>query len=236
MLVRAPCVEACSIGRHCRQRACLSRRGRHARSAHALRPLLRPDTWPDVARYPAARGGNRGAGAGRRRQRSATALAQARQPPPLHPPSPTPSSTPASRSSPPRSRGAAGGILSTAFILIFGEVIPQSVCSRYGLAAGAKTADIVRLFVFLLYPIAWPPAAARPAARRGAGEIYTRTERKEPSRCRRAARARSQRNAPAAAATAAAAAAAAARRATAAATAAAAATAPGGCLRRRRHP
>ena len=76
--------------------------------------------------------------------------------------------------------GVAGGILSTAFILIFGEVIPQSVCSRYGLAAGAKTADIVRLFVFLLYPIAWPLSLLLDRLLgEELGEIYTRTELKE---------------------------------------------------------
>lgn len=31
-------------------------------------------------------------------------------------------------------------VISTALIVIFGEVIPQSVCVRYGLAIGAKTA------------------------------------------------------------------------------------------------
>ena len=46
--------------------------------------------------------------------------------------------------------GVLGGILSTAFILIFGEIIPQSFCSRYGLAAGSKTVDLVRVFMALL--------------------------------------------------------------------------------------
>ena len=40
--------------------------------------------------------------------------------------------------------GLLGGILSTVFILIFGEIIPQSFCSRYGLAAGSRTVDLVR--------------------------------------------------------------------------------------------
>lgn len=31
-------------------------------------------------------------------------------------------------------------VISTALIVIFGEVIPQSICVRYGLAIGAKTA------------------------------------------------------------------------------------------------
>ena len=52
--------------------------------------------------------------------------------------------------------GVIGGLLSTAFILIFGEIIPQSFCSRYGLAAGAKTVDIVRVMIVVLFPVAWP--------------------------------------------------------------------------------
>ena len=52
--------------------------------------------------------------------------------------------------------GFIGGLLSTGFILIFGEIIPQSVCSRYGLAAGAKTVDLVYIIRVFLMPVAWP--------------------------------------------------------------------------------
>lgn len=52
--------------------------------------------------------------------------------------------------------GIIGGAASTAFILIFGEIIPQSVCSRYGLAAGAKTVDVIRIIILVLFPVAWP--------------------------------------------------------------------------------
>lgn len=52
--------------------------------------------------------------------------------------------------------GLLGGLLSTAFILIFGEILPQSVCSRYGLAVGAKTIEIVMFFMALLWFAAKP--------------------------------------------------------------------------------
>jgi metal transporter CNNM len=34
--------------------------------------------------------------------------------------------------------GLMGFFLSTALIVIFGEIVPQAVCSRYGLQIGAK--------------------------------------------------------------------------------------------------
>ncbi|KAG9240740.1 hypothetical protein BJ878DRAFT_524540 [Calycina marina] len=47
---------------------------------------------------------------------------------------------------------------STALIVIFGEVIPQSICVRYGLSIGAFMAPAVWLLMLLLAPIAWPTA------------------------------------------------------------------------------
>jgi len=54
--------------------------------------------------------------------------------------------------------GLVGALLSTAFIVVFGEIMPQSVCSRYGLVIGAHTVNIVKLFVVLLFPVAYPIA------------------------------------------------------------------------------
>merc|ERR1719499_1267755 len=56
--------------------------------------------------------------------------------------------------------GISGGILafiiSTALIVIFGEIIPQATCSRYALFIGAKTVVIVRVLMLLLSPLAYP--------------------------------------------------------------------------------
>jgi CBS domain containing-hemolysin-like protein len=49
-------------------------------------------------------------------------------------------------------------VISTALIVIFGEVIPQSICVRYGLAIGAKTAGMVLCLMYIMYPIAYPTA------------------------------------------------------------------------------
>lgn len=37
-----------------------------------------------------------------------------------------------------------------------GEIIPQAVCTRYGLAVGASCAPFVRLLMLITAPIAWP--------------------------------------------------------------------------------
>ncbi|KAG9240441.1 hypothetical protein BJ878DRAFT_430286 [Calycina marina] len=47
---------------------------------------------------------------------------------------------------------------STALIVIFGEVIPQSICVRYGLPIGAAMAPIVLALMWIMSPIAWPTA------------------------------------------------------------------------------
>ena len=41
--------------------------------------------------------------------------------------------------------GLVGLLVSTTLIVIFGEIIPQAVCSRYGLAIGARTIWITKV-------------------------------------------------------------------------------------------
>ncbi|KAL0400686.1 UNVERIFIED_CONTAM: DUF21 domain-containing protein [Sesamum latifolium] len=47
-------------------------------------------------------------------------------------------------------------LISVTLILAFGEIIPQAVCSRYGLNIGARLSVIVRLLVIIVFPISYP--------------------------------------------------------------------------------
>ncbi|MCA9383568.1 DUF21 domain-containing protein [Candidatus Dojkabacteria bacterium] len=58
------------------------------------------------------------------------------------------------------SSGLVGGLLSTALIVLFGEIIPQSYISRHALRIGASTAWITKIIIFVLYPVAKPIAFA----------------------------------------------------------------------------
>eukprot|EP00090_Calanus_glacialis_P004996 TRINITY_DN13820_c0_g1_i1.p1 TRINITY_DN13820_c0_g1~~TRINITY_DN13820_c0_g1_i1.p1 ORF type:complete len:681 (-),score=142.26 TRINITY_DN13820_c0_g1_i1:81-1958(-) len=53
-----------------------------------------------------------------------------------------------------------GGLIavigSTFGIVIFGEIIPQAVCSRHGLAVGAKTLGITKFFMLVTSPLSFP--------------------------------------------------------------------------------
>jgi len=52
--------------------------------------------------------------------------------------------------------GLVGFIVSTAVIVIFGEIIPQAICSRYALQIGKQTVPLVKVIIVLLYLICKP--------------------------------------------------------------------------------
>ncbi|KAL2922021.1 hypothetical protein RDABS01_013512 [Bienertia sinuspersici] len=47
-------------------------------------------------------------------------------------------------------------VLSVTFVLFFGEVIPQAICTRYGLAVGSNFVWLVRLLMIICYPVSYP--------------------------------------------------------------------------------
>lgn len=54
------------------------------------------------------------------------------------------------------STGTIAVIMSTSLIVIFGEIVPQALCSRYALQIGSATVPIIRAIQFILYPICKP--------------------------------------------------------------------------------
>lgn len=54
------------------------------------------------------------------------------------------------------SSGLVGGIVSTILIVIFGEIVPQSVFSRHALKFSARTATFTNVYLILLAPVAYP--------------------------------------------------------------------------------
>lgn len=54
--------------------------------------------------------------------------------------------------------GLVAGIISTLLITIFGEIFPQAVFSRFALDIGSKFVWLVKIFLFIFYPIAAPLA------------------------------------------------------------------------------
>lgn len=56
--------------------------------------------------------------------------------------------------------GLIGFLVSTALILLFGEIFPQAACSRYALQVGARAVPIVKFLLVLFYVVAKPLSVA----------------------------------------------------------------------------
>ncbi|KAG1782109.1 hypothetical protein EV702DRAFT_1069701 [Suillus placidus] len=54
--------------------------------------------------------------------------------------------------------GVQSVVVSTVLIVIFSEIIPQSLCTRHGLYFGAQMATFTRVLIYLLGVFAWPIA------------------------------------------------------------------------------
>uniref|UniRef100_A0AAQ6IDI4 Metal transporter n=1 Tax=Anabas testudineus TaxID=64144 RepID=A0AAQ6IDI4_ANATE len=52
--------------------------------------------------------------------------------------------------------GLGAVVASTMGIVIFGEIVPQALCSRHGLAVGANTILVTKFFMFLTFPLSFP--------------------------------------------------------------------------------
>ena len=58
----------------------------------------------------------------------------------------------------PGSSGVIGGILSTIFIVIVGEIVPQAMCSREALYYGSQSVSLVWIILYALFIITYPIA------------------------------------------------------------------------------
>uniref|UniRef100_H2L5B6 Metal transporter n=1 Tax=Oryzias latipes TaxID=8090 RepID=H2L5B6_ORYLA len=52
--------------------------------------------------------------------------------------------------------GLGAVVASTVGIVIFGEIVPQALCSRHGLAVGANTIMVTKFFMLLTFPLSFP--------------------------------------------------------------------------------
>jgi metal transporter CNNM len=76
--------------------------------------------------------------------------------------------------------GVIAGFVATGLIVVFGEILPQAFVSRHAMSVGAKTAPLVKLFIVVLYPVAWPISVVLDKMLgEEMGEVWSRRELKE---------------------------------------------------------
>eukprot|EP00741_Cyanophora_paradoxa_P016861 tig00020943_g16285.t1 len=54
--------------------------------------------------------------------------------------------------------GIAGALITTAITVVFGEVVPQAFCTRYGLAVGGRLIFLIKASIMLFFPASYPVA------------------------------------------------------------------------------
>lgn len=68
-------------------------------------------------------------------------------------------------------------VISTSLVVIFGEIIPNAICARHGLAISAYTAPFIKLCMWLFSPVAYPVARLLDfLLGHSEGTIYARAE------------------------------------------------------------
>ena len=73
--------------------------------------------------------------------------------------------------------GLVGLAVSTLSIVVCGEIVPQAACSRHGLYIGANTVWIVKIFIVLMYIVAWPNSLALDyVLGRDIGQVFSANE------------------------------------------------------------
>ena len=76
--------------------------------------------------------------------------------------------------------GAVGLVTSTALIVVFGEIVPQAICSRHGVKAGAYLSWLLWITIAVTFVFAYPIAAILDKVLgEEVGAVMTRTKMKK---------------------------------------------------------